>query len=44
MSAAGGRQYKHFCIGPYRYNCNDWCEDVASGLGYRATVTATCSN
>jgi hypothetical protein len=23
-NAAGGRKYKHVCIGPYRYNCNDW--------------------
>lgn len=42
-TAAGRRTYRHVCIGPHRYNCNDWTEDVASKLGWSITVHGNCS-
>jgi hypothetical protein len=42
--AAAGRCYTQLCIGPHRYNCNDWCEDVAAKLGHTVTCSATCTN
>lgn len=42
-TAAGGRKYKHLCVGPHRYNCNDWTEDVADKLGWQITVSGNCS-